>query len=74
MVFTQNIPRYGNAPHRRPAGQLPGHLHRQPLRVLDGQGFHGDPDRSPWPVLALGIALILVCLILIARFALAVLG
>jgi len=31
-----------------------------------------DPDLSPWPVLALGVLLALVCLILIARFALAV--
>jgi hypothetical protein len=44
------------------------------MREQDGQGFYGDPDRSPWPVLALGVALALVCLILIARFALAVLG
>ena len=32
---------------------------------------YDDPDASPWPVLALGVLLALVCLILIARFALA---
>ena len=31
---------------------------------------YDDPDASPWPVLALGVLLALVCLILIARFAL----
>jgi hypothetical protein len=33
-----------------------------------------DPDHSPWPVLALGVILALLCLILVARFALAVLA
>ena len=44
------------------------------MRERDQWGSHGDPDRSPWLVLALGVALTLVCLILIARFALAVLA
>src|SRR5690242_15891715 len=35
---------------------------------------HDDPDASPWPMLALVILLELVCLILIARFALAVIA
>lgn len=33
-----------------------------------------DPDLSPWPVLALGVVLALICLILIARLALALLN
>jgi hypothetical protein len=44
------------------------------MRERDEWGSAGDPDRSPWLVLALGVALTLVCLILIARFALAVLA
>ena len=44
------------------------------MQERDGQGFYDDPDRSLWPVLALGIALILVCLILIARFALSIIA
>jgi hypothetical protein len=38
----------------------------------DNKPSHDDPDWSPWPVLALGVLLALVCLILIARFALTV--
>jgi hypothetical protein len=37
-------------------------------------GWDNDPDASPWTVLALGVVLTLVCLILIARFALAVIA
>jgi hypothetical protein len=33
-----------------------------------------DPDDSPWPAIALGVLLSLVCLILIARIALAVIA
>ena len=38
----------------------------------DNEPDYDDPDASPWPVLALGVLLALVCFILIARFALAV--
>ncbi len=34
---------------------------------------YDDPDTAPWTVLALGVVLALLCLILAARFALAVL-
>jgi hypothetical protein len=40
----------------------------------DKKPSYDDPDASPWPVLALGVLLALVCLILIARFALAVIA
>jgi hypothetical protein len=40
----------------------------------DNEPDYDDPDASPWPVLALGVLLALVCLILIARFALAVIA
>ena len=40
----------------------------------DKEPRHEDPDASPWPILALGVLLALVCLILIARFALAVIA
>ena len=36
----------------------------------DDERRYDDPDASPWPVLALGVLLALVCLIRIARFAL----
>jgi hypothetical protein len=35
---------------------------------------YDDPDASPWPVLALGVVLALLCLIIVARIALAVLA
>jgi hypothetical protein len=35
---------------------------------------YDDPDTSPWPILALGVILALLCLILVARIALAVLA
>ena len=37
-------------------------------------GWDSYPDYSPWTALALGVVLTLVCLILIARFALAVIA
>jgi hypothetical protein len=40
----------------------------------DPRAGYDDPDTSPWPILALGILLALVCFILIARFALALLS
>jgi hypothetical protein len=40
----------------------------------DSQTDREDPDASPWLVLALGVVLALLCLILIARLALAVLA
>src|SRR4051794_26323221 len=40
----------------------------------DNKPSHDDPDTSPWPVLALGVLLALVCLILIAGFARAVIA
>ena len=39
----------------------------------DSKADREDPDASPWLVLALGVVLALLCLILIARLALAVL-
>jgi hypothetical protein len=44
------------------------------MQEHDRPGFDGDPDFSPWPVLALGVALTLVCLILIARLALTIIA
>jgi hypothetical protein len=38
----------------------------------DDERRYDDADTSPWPVLALGVLLALVCLILVARFAVAV--
>jgi hypothetical protein len=40
----------------------------------DREPDYDDPDLSPWPVLALGVVLALICLILIARLALAVIA
>ncbi len=40
----------------------------------DNRPGYDDPDSSPWPVLALGVLLALVCLVLIARFALALIA
>jgi hypothetical protein len=48
--------------------------HRVSMHEHDRWGSYGDPDRSPWTALALGVVLTLVCLILIARFALALLA
>jgi hypothetical protein len=39
----------------------------------DGKPGHGDPDVSPWPIVALGVVLALICLALIAKAALAML-
>jgi hypothetical protein len=52
----------------------PAKPRRLSMQEHDGPGFDGDPDRSPWPVLALGVALTLVCLILIARLALTIIA
>ena len=40
----------------------------------DREPSYDDPDTSPWPVLALGVILALLCLIIVARIALAVLA
>jgi hypothetical protein len=55
-------------------GDPPAKARSLSMREHDGPGFDGDPDRSPWPVLALGVALTLVCLILIARLALTIIA
>lgn len=40
----------------------------------NGEPGYEDPDASPWPALALGVVLALLCLILIARLALALIS
>lgn len=40
----------------------------------DPRPGYDDPDTSPWPILALGVLLALVCSILIARLALALMS
>ena len=40
----------------------------------DSEQDYRDPDASPWPVLALGVLLTLVCLILLARVALSIIA
>jgi hypothetical protein len=40
----------------------------------DPRAGYDDPDTSPWPILALGVLLALVCFILIARLALTLLS
>ena len=40
----------------------------------DNRPGYDDPDTSPWPALALGVVLALVCLILIARLALTIIA
>jgi len=42
--------------------------------TMNGPNGSGDPDASPWEVLALGVVLTLLCLILIANIALAILA